>query len=430
MARATTNWAGPVCLTGRNRGGGWLAIAAMTAGLLAASCRNHASSVEGRTDDVVAGMSSAANACCAKLFHHGAEFGRCVADAAHGRGPCGGRDAGHDALVDAAPTQPDAADAHAADDAAGVDAAPADAAPPFGQCPVIVSASATRTLAGVTLTAAVSDPDGDPVSVTWFPLTINLSPSTPQPGTSAEVNCVGAGSASVQLFVDDGRGAAAIVTDCPQSFSVINFSCDPLPPACAGNPCDDSSTCCAGTVCSAGLCQVCVPGLGAACDVTHPCCQGTQCIDGACLLPSPSCMADGHVCDATHPCCSGAACTNSICGNVCVGSGASCDSSHPCCTGDACVNGTCQVSTCVPETEPCAFRTPCCVGFCQPSGFCDVPGCASHAFCTPGTACCSGNVCSAGRCTRILGCLLRDFPCLSSGDCCSGVCGRLSSTCL
>jgi hypothetical protein len=443
------------------RGSGWLRVrggqsalfvtAASVAGLIGFGCDNHAPSVEQRTNGLIASVATTARRCCERLFPvdtgpgglwgkswqrevRAREHARCLTEAEHGRGRCGtmGRDAGHDARSDAGPAHDAAVDAPAIDAGGpGADAAPPDAAPPFNHCPVILSATATPSVVNfghtTELSAVVTDPDGDPLTLTWSPFSIILTPNTPQTGASTEFQCVAAGDASVQLFVDDGRGPEAIVRDCPASFPVITFTCGTT--TCAGNPCDESTPCCSGTVCSAASCQVCVQ-VASACDSARPCCPGGECKNGFCLAPSPTCMQDGHVCDATHPCCSGAPCTNSICGNACVGTGAACDNTHPCCDGDACSNGTCQVNGCIPRDESCANGGRCCVGPCE-QGLCHQPGCPrTFSRCDSTTGgCCSGDICSAGVCTRVVGCLLAGFTCSRGFDCCSGVCAN-SGVCL
>ena len=434
----------------------WLAVGSAA---IAAGCRGSDSSagVEeaafvSRNRQVEPVASAALNRqfeeCCRRQFRPGGHRDECIEEARHGRcrldcrpprdAGAPDRDAGHDARFDAAPKNDAASDTSALDaSVAGSDAAPADAAPPFDHCPVIVSVTATPSVANlfqtVTVSAVATDPDGDPLTLTWFPGVsipnegVNgpfLSPNTPEVGATAAFECIAPGSIGVQLFVDDGRGPVAIVNGCPQSFPVIAVTCGTT--TCAGNACDDSTPCCGLTVCSAGACQVCV-NVGMTCDSTRPCCNGTQCTNGLCLLPVPTCMQDGAVCDATHPCCSGAACTNSICGNACGGTGAACDSTHPCCADDACTNGTCQVTSCIPRDESCVSGgTACCNEPCF-AGICHEPACPhTGQACNSTAGCCSGDICSAGACTRVLGCLLPGFTCTVPSDCCSGVCG---STC-
>ena len=79
-------------------------------------------------------------------------------------------------------------------------------------CPVIVSATATPSVANlfqtVTVSAVATDPDGDTLTLTWTPgvaipnASANgpfLSPNTPEVGATAAFECVAPGSIGVEL---------------------------------------------------------------------------------------------------------------------------------------------------------------------------------------------------------------------------------------
>lgn len=277
-------------------------------------------------------------------------------------------------------------------------------------CPDVTIQGARPTVLPVSgttvVTAPATDIDGaDVVTQTWSIVGGNASLSQPATGPAVSVTCLAAGNVAIQVDADDGRGPAAMASECPASTLRIEFSCGPV--TCAGSACDDTNPCCPGTGCQNGSCAECV-GLLANCNAA-PCCPGFACGAGACRPTGPACRPVGGLCDATHPCCGGVSCNANICGNACGGTGTACDDLHPCCDGDGCISGICMITRCVPRDEPCIAQD-CCLGtaVCQASqGLCRLPGCGGGG-CGP----------------RVLGCVIPGFVCRLDSECCSGLCGN------
>jgi len=197
------------------------------------------------------------------------------------------------------------------------------------------------------------------------------------------------------------------------------------------------------------------------------------------------CRADGTTCttETESACCSGA-CRNGRCGGVfCRPAGQPCTDDYQCCT-QKCSDGVCFEEACLDPGMPCdANEDRCCVGTCTQSGICGFDQCVPlHEPCdpTPGAPlqCCQnpGGVevqckaatappttgqTTAGKCyaidenpcsssgescntdndcctseslfcnssTRKCGqkCAQTDTTCQFNSDCCSGVCGALST---
>jgi hypothetical protein len=202
-----------------------------------------------------------------------------------------------------------------------------------------------------------------------------------------------------------GNGDCCFAEDC-RSGRCCNW---------ASGACASDSDCCAGS-CVDGTCQL--PAVGERCIFDLDCQRsgpnsdlyGLACGNGSCCAAAMyPCAADGS------GCCPGLSCVNGSCS--CRQPGESCHSALDCCTNGedaACLAGTC----CKPVASGCAQTSDCCPGLTCTGGQC-LGGQPAGGSCQNQFVCVDQfALCEAGRCCNPL----ELGGCMQSSDCCQGTC--------
>jgi hypothetical protein len=182
--------------------------------------------------------------------------------------------------------------------------------------------------------------------------------------------------------------------------------------ACGSDGCGGScGTCGAGATCESGQCHVPCGMNGQAC------CAGRMCSEGLCSdTPSgPTCLCgtNGHACCPGRACSDGSLCTDTGFGPLCL-----CGTNgRACCPGRACSDGSLCTDTGFGPLCLCGTNgRACCPGrSCTDGSLCTDTGFGPLCLCgTNGRACCTGRVCSDGTTCTDTGfgplCLPADEP--------------------
>ncbi|RLB52417.1 MAG: hypothetical protein DRI34_14755, partial [Deltaproteobacteria bacterium] len=249
----------------------------------------------------------------------------------------------------------------------------------------------------VQLSATASDPEGQPVQVTWSQTAgpaVTLSDANILDPTFTAPSVSGSAVLTFELAASDGTGTSS------DTVNVTVWNCDDNEPCTTdsftGSGCNhdqlaDCSLCGTDGVCLNGVCQAGGQNTEVICDDGDACTQTDICQGGACVGTDPV------VCQPLDQCHDAGSCnpSNGACSNPVKPDDSACDDGDACTQTDTCQAGVCTGS----DPVTCTATDQCHGAACNSqTGACEYPALDDGTACNDGDACTQTDTCQAGRC--------------------------------